>query len=148
MLSLANAFTEDEVASVVGAFLASCEGAFPPGMAPFAVLTTVLGPDCAAAVIQVGAAAVQDLEAESAATGGNISERAANRITRNIVQRVSMRAGRRMAPAPRVRGALRVRSLRRRNHRDVRDLVGSVGVIAFADKSSRSMKEVHATCFF
>ena len=109
--AIEHATSEEEVMASLETFLTT-ETAVPSDTDTLAVLTTLFGPECVTAVIEVGAAAVADLEAEAASTGGTISERAASRIARSMVHRVTTRAGRMMARPPRARPALRVRSLR------------------------------------
>jgi hypothetical protein len=65
-----------------------------------------------ATVTEVCAAAVVDLEAEAAATGEPVTDQAATRIARSMVDRVIQRAGRTMALAPRVCLVPRVRTQR------------------------------------
>lgn len=116
-----HATTEDEIVAAVATFLGRAATLFTVDADPVAVLTTVFGPECVADVAEVCAAAVVDLEAEAAVTGGVIRDHAARRIARTMVHRVTMRAERTTAHAPRARGALRVRIQRapraRRAHR-------------------------------
>lgn len=109
--AIEHATTEEEVMASLETFLTT-ETAFTSDTDTLAVLTTLFDPECVTAVIEVGAAAVADLEAEAAVTGGTISERAASRIARSMVHRVTTRAGRTMARPPHARPALRVRFLR------------------------------------
>ena len=109
--AIEHATTEKEVMASLETFLTT-ETAIPPDTDTLAVLTTLFGAECVADVFEVGAAAVADLEAEAASTGGAISERAASRIARSMVHRVTSRADRTMARPPRAQPALRVRFLR------------------------------------
>jgi hypothetical protein len=69
---------------------------------PVAAVGAIFGNDIVATVTEVCAAAVVDLEAEAAATGEPVTDQAATRIARSMVDRVIQRAGRTMALAPRV----------------------------------------------
>ena len=112
MFAVERATTEEEAMAAMEIFLGGAETVIKAGPDPFAALTTIFGLECVVAVTEVCATAVVDLEAEAAATGGTITERAGSRIARSMIDRLTMRAGRTMALAPRARGALRVRILR------------------------------------
>jgi hypothetical protein len=112
IFAVERATTEKEAMAAMEVFLVGAETVVKAAPDPIAVLTTVFGSECIVAVTEVCAAAVVDLEAEAAATGGTVTDRAGSRIARRIVDRLTMRASRTMALAPRVRGALRVRILR------------------------------------
>ena len=103
------------------ALLDTVETAFPVDADPVAVLTTVFGIESVAAVAEVGAAAVVALEAEAAASGGAITDRAASRIARDMVRHVTVSARRAMPRPLRPRSAHGVRIRRapraRRAHR-------------------------------
>jgi hypothetical protein len=107
LVALEYAVTEEEVMACVATFLASAT-AFPPDADSFAVLTALFGSECVTAVTEVGAAAVVELEAEAAATGGVLSARAASRLARGLVHRVIQRASRTMARPLQAYRALRV----------------------------------------
>jgi hypothetical protein len=121
LLAVNHAPHEEAVMALVKTFLETVEAAFPVDADPIEVLTAIFGTESLAAVAEVGAAAVVALEAESAATGGAITDRAANRIARDMVRHVTMRAGRSMPGPLRPRSALGVRVRRapraRRAHR-------------------------------
>lgn len=121
LVAVEGATTEEEVITAIQTFLAGAETMFTAGTDPLAGLTTVFGPECVAAVTEVCAAAVVDLEAEAAVTVGPITERAGRRIARSMVHRLTMRGGRTLASAPRVHPAFRGRVMRaprsRRVHR-------------------------------
>ena len=79
---------------------------------PFAALGAIFGNEIVATVTEVCAAAVVDLEAEASSTGEPVTDQAATRIARSMVDRVTQRAGRTMALAPRVCLVPRVRTQR------------------------------------
>ena len=79
---------------------------------PFAALGAIFGNEIVATVTEVCAAAVVDLEAEASSTGEPVTDQAATRIARSMVDRVTQRAGRTMALAPRVPHMPRVRTQR------------------------------------
>ncbi|MFS8066645.1 MAG: hypothetical protein ACMG6S_09770, partial [Byssovorax sp.] len=96
----------------VAAAMTFAEGLLPMLKAasnPFAALAAILGHQCVATVVEVGAAAVADLEAEATSTGEPVTDQAATRIARTMVDRVTQRAGRTRALAPRVGLVPRVR---------------------------------------
>jgi hypothetical protein len=113
MLGTVNRATTTEGA--VTAAMSIVEGLLPMLKAasdPFAALGAIFGNEVVATVIDVGAAAVADLEAEASATGEPVTDQAATRIARSMVDRVTQRAGRTMARAPRVCLVPRVRTQR------------------------------------
>jgi hypothetical protein len=116
-----HASNEQAVMDIVKAFLDVVETSFPVDSDPIAVVTTIFGIEGAAAVAEVGAAAVVALEAEEAATGGAISERAERRIARDMVRHMTRRARCTMPHLLRPRSAQGVRIRRaprtRRAHR-------------------------------
>ena len=107
--------------AIVKTLLDTVETAFPVDADPVAVLTTVFGIESVAAVAEVGAAAVVALEAEAAASGGAITDRAASRIARDMVRHVTVSARGAMPRPLRPRSAHGVRIRRapraRRAHR-------------------------------
>jgi hypothetical protein len=121
MAAVEHATTGDEAMAAIVTFLARAAAMFTVDAEPVAVLTTVFGPESIAAAAEVFAAAVVDLEAEAAVTGGVIRDHAARRIARSMVHRATRRAERTVARAPRARAGLRVRIQRapraRRAHR-------------------------------
>ena len=120
-LAMEHAPDEQAVMALVKTFLDTVATAFPVEPDPVAVLTTIFGIESVAEVAEVGAAAVVALEAEAAATGGAITDRAASRIARDMVRHVTTRARRAMPGPTRTRRAHGVRSRRapraRRAHR-------------------------------
>jgi hypothetical protein len=94
------------------AFVTGAEAAVKAAGDPVAALTTVFGAECVATGIDVFAAAVHDLEAVEVATGKPVTQRTASRIARSMIDRVTMRASRTMARAPRAHLVPRVRILR------------------------------------
>jgi hypothetical protein len=112
MAAVEHATTEDEAMAAFVTFLARAQAMFTVDAEPVAVLTTVFGPESVAAAAEVFAAAVVDLEAEAAVTGGVIRDHAARRIARSMVHRATRRAERTTARAPRARVALGVRIMR------------------------------------
>jgi hypothetical protein len=120
-LAMEHAPNEQAVMSLVKTFLDTVAGAFPVDADPVAVLTTIFGIESVAEVAEVGAAAVVALEAEAAATGGAITDRAASRIARDMVRHVTTRARLAMPGPTRTRSAHGVRIRRapraRRAHR-------------------------------
>jgi hypothetical protein len=127
-----HATTEDEIVAAVATFLGRAATLFTVDADPVAVLTSVFGPECVADVAEVCAAAVVDLEAEAAVTGGVIRDHAARRIARSMVDRVTMRAGRTTAHAPRARGTLRVRIQRAPRARRARRSAVRLSAVASA----------------
>jgi hypothetical protein len=110
--AMARVTTADEAVAAVDLF---GEGMLPMLKAakdPFAALGAMFGNEIVATVLEVGAAAVADLEAEATATGEPVTDQAATRIARRMVDRVTQRAGRTMALAPRVCLVPRVRTQR------------------------------------
>ena len=133
LAAVENATTEEEVMAALNAFVEGAEPVVQAASDPFAALTTIFGSECVATTMAVCAAAVVDLEAEAAATGGPITDRAASRIVRSMVDRVTRRAGSTMVhalralPVPRAR-ALRAPRARRAPRRAVRlSAVASAG---------------------
>jgi hypothetical protein len=112
LAALEQATTEEEAMAAVNAFVDGAETVVNAAPDPFAALTTIFGSECVDTVTAVCAAAVVDLEAEAAATGGSITERAGIRIARSMVDRVTMRAGRTRVHAARARLVPRARTLR------------------------------------
>lgn len=112
LAALEHATSEEEAMAAVMAFVEGAETAVRAAPDPVATLTTIFGSECVVTVTEVCAAAVIELEAEAAATGRPVTDRAASRIARRMVDRVTMRAGRTIARAPRVRFLPRVRSQR------------------------------------
>jgi hypothetical protein len=121
LAAVEHATTEDAAMAAIVTFLARAQAMFTVDAEPVAVLTTVFGPEGVAAAAEVFAAAVVDLEAEAAVTGGVIRDHAARRIARSMVHRATRRAERTTAHAPRARAGRRVRIQRapraRRAHR-------------------------------
>src|SRR5689334_14765318 len=64
------ATTEEEALAALEPFLADAAAMFTLGTDPLAAITALFGSECAADVIEAGAAVVVELEAEAAATGG------------------------------------------------------------------------------
>jgi hypothetical protein len=112
LAALEHATSEEEAMAAVMAFVHGAETAVKAAPDPVATLTTIFGSECVVTVTAVCAAAVIDLEAEVAATGRPITDRAASRIARSMVDRVTQRAGRTIALAPRVCLVPRVRTQR------------------------------------
>jgi hypothetical protein len=112
LLAMERATTEEEALAALEPFLADATAMFTPGTDPLAAITALFGSECAADVIEAGAAVVVELEAEAAATGGLITEQAARRVTRSIVHRLTARASRARDLASHPRRAPRVRILR------------------------------------
>jgi hypothetical protein len=112
MFALDSATTSEEAMAAVMAFVVGAQAAVKAAADPVAALTTVFGSECVATGIDVFAAAVHDLEAVEVATSKPVTERAASRIARNMVDRVTLRASRTMARAPRAHLVPRVRILR------------------------------------
>ncbi len=112
LAALEHATSEEEAMAAVMAFVHGAETAVKAALDPVAALTTIFGSECVVTVTAVCAAAVVDLEAEVAATGRPITDRAASRIARSMVDRATMRAGRTMLRAPRARLMPRVRTQR------------------------------------
>jgi hypothetical protein len=112
LAALEHATSEEEAMAAVMAFVEGAEAVVKAAPDPVATLTTIFGSECVVTVTEVCTAAVVDLEAEVAATGRPITDRAASRIARSMVDRVTMRASRTMARAPRAHVVPRVRTQR------------------------------------
>src|SRR5512132_1110349 len=94
LAAVEHATSEEEAMAALMTFV---DGAAPVVQAasdPFAALASIFGAEVVSTVTAVCAEAVVDLEAESAATGGPITDRAATRIARSMVDRMTRRAGR------------------------------------------------------
>jgi hypothetical protein len=104
------ATTLDEVMAAVKTFADSGESVLKAASDPRAALTAMFGSECVATVTEACTAAVVALEVETAVTGSPPTERAAIRIVRGIVDRVTQRAARTMALAPRARVVLHGRT--------------------------------------
>ena len=109
LAAMARATTEEEAVAAATLFGEGMEPMLKAASDPFAALGAIFGNEIVATVTEVCAAAVVDLEAETATTGGPITERAATRVARSMVDRVTLRAGRTMATAPRARVVPRAR---------------------------------------
>ena len=103
------ATTAGEALVAVKRSLPDIEVVFAGGTDPFEALPTVFGAENVATSTEVCAEVVADVEAEAAAPGRLVSDRAGNHIARSMVQRLIMRAGRTRDRAPRAHSALRGR---------------------------------------
>jgi hypothetical protein len=112
LASIARATTAEEAIAVAKMFSERVEPILKVASDPAAALGAIFGSEIVATVTEVCAAAVVDLEAEAAATGEPVTDQAATRIARSMVDRVTQRAGRTMALAPRVCLVPRVRTQR------------------------------------
>jgi hypothetical protein len=112
MFAVERATTEEDVMAAVMAFAEATVAKVKAAPEPVAALTAMFGSESVATVAGVCMAAVADLEAEAAATGAPVTEQAGIRIARSMVDRVTLRAGRGMASAPRARVVPRVRTQR------------------------------------
>jgi hypothetical protein len=134
LASLARATTAEEAVATATMFSEGLEPMLKAASDPAAALGAIFGNDIVATVTEVCAAAVVDLEAEAAATGEPVTDQAATRIARSMVDRVIQRAGRTMALAPRVCRVPRVRTQRApRAHRAPRSAVRLSAVASAGD---------------
>jgi hypothetical protein len=106
------ATTAEEAVAAAMAFAEGLEPMLKAASNPVGALTAIFGAESVATVTEVCLTAVVELEAEAAAAGGPVTDQAASRIARSIVDRVTQRAGRTMALPPRVRHMPRVRTQR------------------------------------
>ena len=102
LASFARATTDEEAVAIANMLSDGLVPMLKTASDPAAALGAIFGNDIVAAVTEVCAAAVVDLEAEAASTGEPVTDQAATRIARSMVDRVIQRAGRTMALAPRV----------------------------------------------
>jgi hypothetical protein len=100
--SFARATTGEEAVAIANMLSDGLVPMLKTASDPVAAVGAIFGNDIVATVTEVCAAAVVDLEAEAAATGEPVTDQAATRIARSMVDRVIQRAGRTMALAPRV----------------------------------------------
>jgi hypothetical protein len=112
LAAVERATSADEAVAAAKTFADSMEPLLKAASDPFAALGTMFGNEVVATVIEVGAAAVADLEAEATSTGEPVTDQAATRIARSMVDRLTQRAGRTMALAPRVCLVPRIRTQR------------------------------------
>jgi hypothetical protein len=134
LLAFNHAPNVDGVMALVKSFLETVEAAFSVDAAPVEVLTAVFGAESVAVVADVAVATVVTLEAEAAATGGVITDRATSRIARDMVRRGTMRAARGVPGPLRLRSALGVRVRRApRAHRAHRRAVRLSAVASAGD---------------
>ena len=112
LAAVEQATTEEEAMAAMKAFVDGAETVVKAASDPLAALAAIFGSECVATVTGACAAAVVDLEAEEAATGGPVTDRAASRIVRTMIQRVTRRADSTMAHALRARPVPRARTLR------------------------------------
>jgi hypothetical protein len=109
MAAVDHAATAEEALAAVKRFLTDIEDVFAGATDPFEVLKTIFGAESVATVTEVCAEAAADLDAEAAATGGVVSDRAGSHIARSMVERLITRAGRTRDRAPRAHPAFRGR---------------------------------------
>jgi hypothetical protein len=112
LASFARATTDEEAVAIANMLGDGLVPMLKVASDPAAALGAIFGNDIVATVTEVCAAAVVDLEAEAATTGEPVTDQAATRIARSMVDRVIQRAGRTMALAPRVCLVPRVRNQR------------------------------------
>jgi hypothetical protein len=104
--------TEKEVMAAVMKFVTDAEQVLIAASDRVAVLTDAFGSECVATVTEASEAAVVTLAEEAAVTGAPVTDQAAVRIVRRIIDRATLRASRTMALAPRTPIVPRVRTQR------------------------------------
>jgi hypothetical protein len=112
LASFARATTDKEAVAIANMLSDGLVPMLKAASDPAAAVGAIFGNDIVVTVTEVCAAAVVDLEAEAASTGEPVTDQAATRIARSMVDRVTQRAGRTMALAPRVCLVRRVRTER------------------------------------
>jgi hypothetical protein len=109
LAAIADAKSEEEALAAAQRFAEVAAAAFTPGSDPLAFIAALFDAETAEVVADTGSAAVADLEAEAAATGGEITEQATERVVRKTVKRITQRSPRTMAFVPHALRASRAR---------------------------------------